>query len=175
MASNLRANPESLDYQSTVRTSQGEEGGGVGGTQTRKSEKKEKRSRQLLFRWAFFTVLASRTGGQFPGEKRTPPSLPSGPFRRGQRERRRQRSVSSACRGFCQKHLRSLVPENKSKHAGKRCEVQISAVTAMQTTHAASRIWRPGRGAERSTEGRMIGLPVCLLSLNKEIAPRPNR
>lgn len=72
MASNLRANPESLDYQSTVRTSQGEEGGGVGGTQTRKSEKKEKRSRQLLFRWAFFTVLASRTGGQFPGEKRTP-------------------------------------------------------------------------------------------------------
>lgn len=174
MASNLRANPESLDYQSTVRTSQGEEGGGgVGGTQTRKSEK---RSRQLLFRWAFFTVLASRTGGQFPGEKQShPPPLPSGPFSRGRRERRRQRSVSSACRGFCQKHLRSLVPENKSKHAGKRCEVQISAVTAMQTTHAASRIWRPGRGAERSTEGRMIGLPVCLLSLNKEIAPRPNR
>lgn len=54
-ASNLRANLENLDSQSTVWTSQGEEGrGGEGGTQTRKSGEKRKKEAPASVPAGFF-------------------------------------------------------------------------------------------------------------------------
>lgn len=58
-ASNLCANPENLDYQSTLPTSQGEGEGEGGGTHMRKSGKKRKQEPPASVPTGFFTVLST--------------------------------------------------------------------------------------------------------------------